>query len=239
MRKSTLLLLATSAFAAETLMPDVPQPCMDKQWLGKHNYLASLVTQASRKAPLDVYFLGDSITEFWPEIGKDVWRAEFGRMRVLNCGVSGDTTQNMLYRITHGEFEHISPKVVVVLAGTNNLGLFPQLASEDLARGVSRIISTLRAKSPTRKVLVLSILHSGDPSSPLRTRIRETNVHLASLSDGSSVFYLDIFEAFLDSTGQFLPGASLDGTHLSAKGYQIWADSMRPTLQKLLGNTDR
>ena len=210
---------------------------MDKQWIGKHNYLASLVLQASRKPQLDIYFLGDSITEFWPELAKDVWTAEFGRMRVLNCGVSGDTTQNMLYRIIHGEFDHISPRVVVLLAGTNNLSLFPQLTSDDLTRGVQRIVSTLRAKSPTSKILILSILPSGDASNPLRSRIHETNKRLAAMSGGSFVFYLDIFSAFLDSDGRFLPGISRDGTHLTAKGYQVWADAMRPTLQKLLQDT--
>ncbi len=238
-KESVFLLSLTSAFAADAPMPDVPQLSADKQWLGKHNYLVSLVTQASRKPPLDIYFLGDSITEFWPELGKDVWRAEFGSMRVLNCGVSGDTTQNMLYRITHGEFERISPRVVVLLAGTNNLSLFPQLKPDDLTRGVGRIISTLRAKSPSSKILLLSILPSGEASNPLRARIRETNECLATLDDGSSIFYLDIFSPFLDSDGRFLPGVSVDGTHLTAKGYQIWAESMRPTLQKLLQDTSQ
>ena len=202
--------------------------------VGKHRYLVSLVLQASRKPPLDAYFLGDSITEFWPELGKNVWQAEFGRMRVLNCGVSGDTTQNMLYRLTHGEFENVTPKVVVVLAGTNNLSLFPDLEPDDLVRGLQRTVSTLRAKSPSSKILLLSILPSGQPSDPIRERILDTNQRLAALSDGTSVIYLDIFSAFLDARGRFLPAVSQDGTHLTAKGYQVWADSMRPTLRKLL-----
>jgi beta-glucosidase len=69
------------------------------------------VLQAGRKPPLDIYFLGDSITEFWPELGREVWQAEFGKLHVVNCGVAGDTTQNILYRITHGELEHVSPRV--------------------------------------------------------------------------------------------------------------------------------
>lgn len=234
-----LLFLATGALAASAPMPDFPQPCLDKRWMGKHNYLVGLVTKARRESALDIYFLGDSITEFWPELGNDVWLAEFRGKHVLNCGVAGDTTQNMLYRITHGEFERIAPRVVVVLAGTNNLGLDPQLGPEDLIKGLRRIVSTLRAKSPTSKILLLSIFPSGDPSSSLRTRILETNGRLAKLGDDSSVFYLDIYKAFLDSEGRFLEGASQDGTHLTAKGYQVWADAMRPTLQKLLENTPK
>jgi len=224
--------LTAIAVAGDAPRPDLPLPDTDKQWMGKHNSLTSLVAQASRKPPLDIYFLGDSITEFWPEIAKGVWDTEFSGKRVFNAGVSGDLTQNILYRITYGEFDHIAPKVVVVLAGTNNLGLYPQLPPDDVARGIRRIVGTLHAKSPTSKILVLSILPSGDQI--LCNRILETNRRVQEVNDGKSVVYLDIYSAFVGTDGRFLAGASLDGTHLSAKGYQIWADAMRPTLQKLL-----
>lgn len=229
-----LVLLISGAQAADKLGPDVPLPGFDKPWGYKHNYLAGLVTRSSREGPLDIYFLGDSLTEFWPVVGKEVWQKEFGQLHVLNCGVSGDTTQNILYRITHGEFDRIAPKVVVVLAGINNLGLQADLAPEDLARGVRKIVGTVRAKSPTSKVLLLSIFPSAEPADPIRQRILETNKRLALLQDNASIFYLDLYPAFLDKDGVFPPAISPDGTHLNAKGYQIWADAMRPTLQKLL-----
>ncbi|HEV7404140.1 MAG TPA: GDSL-type esterase/lipase family protein [Chthoniobacteraceae bacterium] len=229
-----LLLLACGGAGAAEPGPEVPLPSYDKKWLGKHNYLSGLVLHAGREAPPDIYFLGDSITEFWPILGKDVWKKEFGGMRVLNCGVAGDTTQNILYRITHGEFDHIAPKVVVVLAGINNLGLKADLSPDDLARGVRRIVATIRAKSPVSKVLLLSIFPSSEPADPVRRRIVETNKRLALLNDDKSVFYLDLYQAFLDQDGVFSTAISPDGTHLNAKGYQIWADAMRPTLQKLL-----
>ncbi len=122
----------------------------------------------------------------------------------------------------------------MVLAGINNLGLNPDLSPDELARGVRRIVATVRAKSPTSKVLLLSIFPSSEPADPVRARIVETNKRLALLNDNASVFYLDLYPAFLDKDGVFSPAISPDGTHLNAKGYQIWADAMRPTLQKLL-----
>lgn len=236
MKTLTLLfsLLCGAVGAAEPLGADAPLPSYDKHWFDKHNYLAGLVLHSSREAPLDIYFLGDSITEFWPILGKNVWQKEFGKMRVLNCGVAGDTTQNILYRITHGEFDRIAPKVVVVLAGINNLGLKADLSPNELARGVRRIVAIVRAKSPTSKVLVLSIFPSSEPADPIRRRIVDTNKRLALLNDNASVFYLDLYQAFLDKDGVFSPAISPDSTHLNAQGYQIWADAMRPTLQKLL-----
>jgi lysophospholipase L1-like esterase len=232
-----LTAMAMTSFAADPLKPDVPQPCLEKHWLGMHNYLTGLVRQASQKPTLDIYFLGDSITEFWPAHGKQVWAEEFGKLRVLNCGVSGDTTQNILYRITQGGFERISPRVVVLPAGINNLGLSPELKPEDLAKGLQRIVTTIQGKSPASKILLLSIFPCDEVSAPIRNRIRETNKQLAKLGDDKSVFYLDIHDAFLDPAGNFTTAVTLDGTHLNANGYKIWADAMRPTLKKLLEDT--
>ncbi|MGC3989903.1 MAG: GDSL-type esterase/lipase family protein [Chthoniobacteraceae bacterium] len=230
----TLCLFANPIAAAETPRADISTPCLEKAWFNKHNYLVSLVSEAQRKPPLDIYFLGDSITEFWPALGTDVWKAEFGKMQVLNCGVAGDTTQNILYRITHGEFEHLTPKVIVVLAGINNLGLYPQLTAEGLAHGLQRITETLHARSPASRILLLSIFPSGDAHGPVRQRIIDTNRLLALLNGHNQVTYLDIYQKFLDADGNFPDAITPDGTHLNAKGYQIWADAMRPTLQKLL-----
>lgn len=229
-----LTAMAMTVFAADAPKPDVPQPCLEKHWFGMHNYLTGLVRQASQKPALDVYFLGDSITEFWPTLGKQVWESEFGKLKVLNCGVSGDTTQNILYRITQGEFDRISPKVVVLLAGINNLGLSPELKPEDLAKGLQRIVTTLQGKSPASKIILVSILPCDESSAPVRNRIRETNQQLAKLGDDQSVFYLDIHDAFLDPAGNFTTAVSPDGTHLNANGYKIWAEAMRPILKKLL-----
>jgi beta-glucosidase len=229
-----LWLLAMNAFSAEPPRPDIAVPSLDKRWMGKHKYLASKVLQASQHPPLDLYFLGDSITEFWPEIASGVWQAEFGRWHVVNCGISGDTTQNILYRITNGEFDKIAPRVVVVLAGINNLGRDPALASAALTTGIQRIVAILRGKSPSSKIILLGIFPAEDPGSPIRARIKETNKLLAPLADGKSVFYLDLERAFLDPDGNFPASLSPDGVHLNARGYQAWADAMRPMLLRLL-----
>ncbi len=233
------LLLGAETFSAIPPNADIPQPCLDKAWLGKHHYLASLALRASRKPPLDLYFLGDSITEFWPQIAPQSWRAEFKTLHVLNCGVSGDTTQNILYRITHGEFDRLSPKVVVVLAGINNLSLSPQLEPQELAHGLQRIVTILQTKSPSSKILLLSIFPAGAPNDPLRSRIMETNQLLSKLADNTSLFYLDIYHVFLSPKGDFPARLSPDGTHLNAEGYQAWADAMRPKLRELLQDANK
>jgi len=227
----------TSIFGAELPQPNQPEPRPDEIWLAKHKQRARFVLEARDQPSLDIYFLGDSITEYWPVTAPDLWQAEFGQLRVLNAGVSGDVTQNIIYRITQGEFEQISPKVVILLAGINNLGRSPQLESAELAAGLQQIVSILRAKSPGSKILLLSIFPAGGPADPVRGRIIETNKRLANLDDSSSVFYIDIYPAFLDPEGSLPATMAPDGLHLSAKGYQVWADAMRPMLHKLLDST--
>jgi lysophospholipase L1-like esterase len=218
--------------------PDQPIPCIEKIWLGKHHYLSSLVLQQSRRPRLDLYFLGDSITEDWKWSGKDVWKQEYGDLHTFNAGISGDKAQNILYRINQGEFDRIAPKVVVLLAGINNFGASPNLNPADLARGLKAIVNTLRTKSPTTKVLLLSTLPSGPANDPLRAHIRATDEILATFADGKGVFYLDIYDKFLNAQGEMPDDVSPDGTHLYAKGYQIWAEAMRPLLKTLLESPD-
>lgn len=205
---SALLFMASVAtgWPVDPPRPDLAMPSFEKQWFGKHNYLSGLVTKASRNPPVNVYFLGDSITEFWPVVGKQVWNREFGQLRVVNCGVSGDTSQNILYRITHGEFDRIAPKVVVVLAGINNLSTSPQLRPDDLARGIRLIVATLRIKSPTSKVVLVSILPSGEANDPIRPRIVETNRRLATSATTHLCFssISTSFSSTLTETSQWL-----------------------------------
>lgn len=228
------LTLMNSSPGADAPRADVAVAAADKRWMSNHQFLASKVVQASRGPQLDVYFLGDSITEFWPELGRDSWQAEFGKLRVLNCGVSGDTTNNILYRIEHGEFDKIAPKVVVLLAGINNLSRLPDQQPATLAAGIRQIVAILRAKSPQSRILLLSIFPVMDRHDPLRERVRQTNALLAELQSLPAVTFLDVHDRFLDPDGEIAAGLTYDGVHPTAKGYQTWAEAMRPTLQKLL-----
>src|SRR5215470_15013568 len=112
------MLLMISDLGAEIPPTELPSPRADEAWTEKHRHLSQLVLEVGGQpvSQLDIYFLGDSITEWWPLMAKEVWDAEFGGLQVLNCGASGDRTENILYRITHGEFEQIRPKVIVLLA---------------------------------------------------------------------------------------------------------------------------
>src|SRR5262245_42211790 len=111
-----------SSPAGQASVPsDQPAPRTDRIWQIAHDQLPAI----SRAGGIDVYFLGDSITRRWgatdyPEFLAN-WKQNFFGWNAANFGWGGDTTQNILWRLEHGELDGVNPKVVVILAGTNNV----------------------------------------------------------------------------------------------------------------------
>src|SRR5262249_61955100 len=120
-------------------------------------------------ADSDVVFLGDSITYWWGDVGRDalgynVWSQQIAPLNPANFGIPGDRTQNLLWQVENGELVG-QPKVAVILIGTNNLadGQTP----EQTADGIAMVVQAVRTQSPQTKILLLGILpRGGSPSDP-------------------------------------------------------------------------
>jgi beta-glucosidase len=185
-----------------------------------------------KQGPADLLFLGDSITDYWRTTGKGVFDANYALDRPANFGVGGDKTQNVIWRITHGELDGISPKVVVLMIGTNNLA---EATDAKIAAGIKKIVAIIREKLPDSKVLLLGILPRGAADEPRRARIKNINGMIDDLDDGGQhVKFLDIGPRFLRADGSIGTDMMADLLHPTAKGYQIWADAMRSTLLSLM-----
>jgi lysophospholipase L1-like esterase len=188
----------------------------------------------AKNGKVGVLFVGDSITDGWRnKNGKQIFEEHYGSMDPLNIGIGGDRTQHVLWRLENGEVEGISPKVAVLMIGTNNLG---SNTNEEIAAGVTKIVQTLHAKLPQTKVLLLGIFPRGmSPDDKNRPRIKAINEELAKLDDGGkTVKYLDIGKKFLTDDGTLTREVMPDALHPNEKGYQIWADAMDPTLKELM-----
>jgi lysophospholipase L1-like esterase len=177
-------------------------------------------------------FLGDSITQGWGG-QKKIWEDSFGKYEPANFGIGGDRTQHVLWRITNGELDGIKPKVAVLMIGTNNTG---SDSAEGIAKGIKEIVKTIREKTPKTKILLLAVFPRGEKAAPNpgRDKIKAVNAIISKLDDGKSVFYLDIGEKFLQPDGTLTKEIMPDFLHLSAKGYQIWADAITPKLAELM-----
>jgi lysophospholipase L1-like esterase len=75
-------------------------------------------SHAVKSAPYSVVFFGDSLTEGWDTA---VWERYLASRGVLKAGVSGDRTDNLLWRLEQGNLAGPQPKAVVLLIGTNDL----------------------------------------------------------------------------------------------------------------------
>jgi lysophospholipase L1-like esterase len=202
----------------------VPQP-REGAWMEMHR---SFLAQ-TKKGPIDLLFLGDSITQGWNE--NTVWQRYYGSRHAANFGIGGDRTQHVLWRIQNGELDGIEPKLTVLMIGTNNLN---DDTPDEIAQGIKTIVAELRSRLPKTQVLLLGVFPRSPKPDPARERIKTINEKIARLDDGSHVRYLDISKAFLNADGTISPEVMPDYLHLSTKGYRIWAEAMEPTLWSML-----
>lgn len=209
----------------------------------------SAVTPANRDRPrhrafnerikqgdVDLILIGDSITHRWETQGKKVWQEYYDHRKAVNLGISGDRTQHVLWRLENGNIDGISPKVAVVMIGTNNLSKNRNTV-EETADGVIAICKKLRTDLPKMKILLLGIFPRSQYPCPLRDKVYKTNNIISKIADGRMIHYLDIGNKFLEHDGSISKEVMPDYLHLSTKGYQIWAEAMERKLARLMGDS--
>ncbi len=204
-----------------------------------HRRVHEKINARVKQGHVDLIFIGDSITHFWTSEGywkndgTEVWNKFYGKRNAVNMGVRGDWTQHVLWRLDHGNIDGIAPKLAVLMIGTNPIGTD---LPEDIAEGVKAIVEKLRAKLPQTKVLLLGLLPRGETQEDrFRQLTAKTNEIISKLADGKTVFYLDIGPKFLNADGTLDKEILPDLVHPNAKGYEIWAAAIEPTVAKLMG----
>jgi lysophospholipase L1-like esterase len=222
-------LIVTVAGAGEKKHPaTTPLDRKDKGWVGRHEKFLAI----AKKGGVDVLFLGDSITHGWE--GQKAWKKYFEPRKAANFGIGGDQTGHVLWRLTEGkELEGITPKVAVLMIGTNNSG---RDSAKQIAEGITLIVKTIQEKSPTTKVLLLGVFPRGEKAgTKIREKLADVNKIVAKLDDGGkTVKYLDIGSKFLQDDGSLSKDIMPDYLHLSPRGYEIWAEAITPTLTEML-----
>ncbi len=210
-----------------------PVPRKDKGWVQRQDTL----NQRTKEHPdAQLVFIGDSITHAWEGGGKEVWQKYYEKRHALNLGISGDQTQHVLWRLDHGNLEGLHPKLAVLMIGTNNAGAGN--SSKEIADGVKAVIDKLRTKVPDCKVLVLAIFPRDELATGRLRKVNDAaNKMIAKFADDKNVFFLDIGQKFLSADGSLPKDIMPDSLHPNAKGYEIWATAIEPTVAKLLGES--
>jgi lysophospholipase L1-like esterase len=201
-------------------------------WQKRHKAMNERVKQGN----VDLLIIGDSITQGWERAGKEVWDKYYTSRNAVNLGISGDQTQHVLWRLQNGNIDGVSPKLAMLMIGTNNAGARPMQSPEDVAAGVKAIVDLLREKLPEMKILVLGIFPRGeDDQDAKRQTNMKANEIIAKLADDKMIFYLDIGDKLLEPDRKLSKDIMPDLLHPNKKGYEIWAEAVEPTVAKLMG----
>ena len=196
--------------------------------------------EKTRRGKIDVYFVGDSITRRWgatdyPDFLAN-WKENFHGWNAANFGWGADLTQNILWRLENGELDGVNPKIIVILAGTNNVGREPgdEAKVAEITKGIKSIVDLCRKKAPRATVVLTAIFPRNDGAGVIPT-ISDINAQIAKLADGKRIRFLNINDKLADENGVLFEGVTVDKLHLSLKGYQIWADALKPIFREVLG----
>jgi lysophospholipase L1-like esterase len=217
-------------FISHPVPADVPVPRTDRNSMAAHDQLVDKAT----KGGIDIYFEGDSITRRWgatdyPDLLAN-WNRNFFGWNAADFGWGADKTQNILWRLDHGELDGVNPKIVVLLAGTNNLG-----NTVDIASGLQAIVRTMQAKAPNATIVLTGIFPRND-NMAFMPAIDKINDDLSKLADGKRIRYLNVNAKLAGPDGKLFDGVmNADKLHPAIKGYQVWADALRPIFTELLG----
>jgi lysophospholipase L1-like esterase len=181
-----------------------------------------------------VVFFGDSITDGWK---LDTY---FPNKGYINRGIGGQTTPQMLVRFRE-DVINLSPKVVVILAGTNDIaGNTGPMTVEQIEANYASLADLARAHSIRVVFSSVTPIHDYTPRSQNMFLTRSTekinalNQWLRSYCEQNGLIYLDYYSAMADSHGMMQENLAADGLHPNDAGYQKMAPLAEAAIQKAL-----
>jgi len=163
----------------------------------------------------DVVMFGDSLTE------RGHWQDLFPDVKIGNRGIGGDDTQGMLDRVS--DVEKTGAKRVFIMAGTNDLSR--RVPPEAIAKNIISIAKYFSARG-INPVIESTIL-SGKDRIGKNPKINQINKLLRLEAQANGFVYLDINKVIAPS-GYLPEDFTIDGTHLTAAGYNSWRWALQP-----------
>lgn len=201
---------------------------------------------ACAREKYDLILVGDSITHNLelPEFAS-VWNRFYAPRRALNLGYSGYRTENILWNLQDGELAGQSPKVITLMAGTNNVDKanYPtRHTAGQVAGGLRAIVGFLRQACPGAKILLLACFpgcYGGPNPTSHRAILERASELVRPLADEKEIFFLDVNAVFLTPEGAIDQALLPDFLHPNAEGALRWARAMEPLLSRLMGDVPR
>lgn len=234
----TLALLGALSLPAEVKLPPscspTPQGGETNVWWYARR-AEKLAEIAEHGSEIQVAFFGDSITHYWEGAGAPVWAKYFAGSpyRAIDLGFGWERTENVIWRMQNGDLEGYSPKAIVIMIGTNNIGGRRGVMEPpgDTVLGIAKVLETAREKQPDARIILCSICPRGaSPTDTLRVGIDAVNPELEKLCDGEHIIWCDWGKQMLDAKGNLPSSMCSDYCHPTEKGYGVWAKNLLPLL---------
>jgi lysophospholipase L1-like esterase len=199
--------------------PAKPEDKMREDWPNLKRYQAANAKLAAEAADNRVVFYGDSITDAWIDVVPQFFQGK----PYLDRGISGQTTPQMLVRFRQDVVD-LKPKVVVILAGTNDIAgntgpSSPEMIEENFmsmvdiahAAGIQPVLASILPASdyPWKRGL--------EPG----PKIVALNRWLKDYAQKNGLVYLDYYSAMVDDKLGLPAKLSADGVHPNKEGYAI------------------
>jgi platelet-activating factor acetylhydrolase IB subunit beta/gamma len=194
--------------------------------VAKHNKILLM----KKEYDIRLVFLGDSLTRRW-EDNPDLWDKYFSSYNAANFGVGGDCLENIKWRILNGELDGIDPKIIIILAGTNNLD---KDSEETIVDGIREIAEITRQKLKHTKRVILGLLprNINETRIDYARKIGRINGRMDSLFAGTGIAYRDIGKDLLNGKGAVSGTIMPDGLHLNRNGYDIIGPKLREIIDE-------
>jgi lysophospholipase L1-like esterase len=194
------------------------------------------INEQVRNTPHRVLFLGDSLVERFPREALRVWREHMEPRGVLNAGITGDRTENLLWRLHNGNLGGSPPSLAILLLGADDLAPDGKPRPPELtAEGIRANLLYLRRRLPGTPILLLGLPPRGaSPDSEPRRKVVAVNRLISGCADRRSVFHADIGGALLDARGGLMVDVSPDGLHLGETGYARLAPLLAAMIDNLI-----
>lgn len=171
----------------------------------------------------DIVFLGNSIT------ANVEWRELLGMENIKNRGISGDITFGVLERLE--EVINGKPLKVFILIGINDISR--NVPDERIVDNYRKIISRIKAGSPATKIYFHTLLPVNSDFTQFKNHYNKDehiafiNHHLKMIAAETKITLIDLHPHFLDANGKLDKKYTIDGLHINAEGYKVWAGLLR------------
>jgi lysophospholipase L1-like esterase len=220
----------------------IPQPELEQDsydWYARHE----MILRIGRQINPEIDLFGDSITHYWGGLAPEptafrapkIWDQTFSQYRTLNMGFGWDRVQNVLWRITHGELDHLSPRLLILNIGTNNLTTTPNASENtpaEIVEGIGQIVRQVRTLVPQIRIIQMAVFPRGQSATDdFRPKITEINRLLSLTAAERNVHFLDIGPKLLQPDNSISPAIMDDFTHPTEAGYKIWSTALTPLLK--------